>query len=678
MKFKLFLAIASTINLTSGLAQNIDSLLSSTYFTSGIVPFDTGGFSFSDIYTPSTSSWAIDSFPESVVFQSQLEYANPQDTNESYQIRIGKGGHLYSFRSSFGESVPPQWRPQNWVQPSYGGGTSYAPWVDEVWQMVCVDGALNNPPDSSYFIHQSGVYLKTPEQTQPFFSPTVADYFDPVTRSYSIVNWGQHAHTEDLLATGFTSSLLYYTKYTDLGSGVLQVDNMIYNFGNDNISFLNIPWGGVRNSSLDHFFISGIDHSYVNSPGLYGQTPVVQTASTGGWMAWSNDSLGNSQSIGMAHPVSTNTNGNVFRYGDAGNLSNPNHLRDYNVFEMIRFPAPGQLGFGRSMSFRYFYVLGANIESIKSTIVDNGLVQSSLDTAFTPDQTSVDSVWYQIEANGSNLEVSLNSTNSGLLVSTSPYINSFPLFLLTSSSGQVISSNPYHFSNVAYDGTTESIRLLGFLDNQTSVSIVHDTVCYGDNFILPDSVLLQNVESSMMHVSTLSSIQGEWDSLVVTNLNVKELDLEVINSGSILTSSDMNSAYQWLDCASNMSQISGETNQWIESLNPGEFAVQLSSSGCIDTTECYLINPVTLNGSSLINGFKLSPNPTHDYIQIEFESVQQQLRISVSDITGQLISEHWLVNSDRIEIFLDQEPGTYLVDINDQNGNSAAVKLIKN
>ena len=50
----------------------------------------------------------------------------------------------------------------------YGGGHSYAPWVDEVWQLVSVDGSIHNPPDSSYFIHQAGVYLKTPDQTEPF------------------------------------------------------------------------------------------------------------------------------------------------------------------------------------------------------------------------------------------------------------------------------------------------------------------------------------------------------------------------------------------------------------------------------------------------------------------------------------------------------------------------------
>ena len=43
-----------------------------------------------------------------------------------------------------------------------------------------------------------------------------------------------YSWTEDLESAGFTSSLLYYSKYMVVGDGVLQVDQMMYNFGDDN------------------------------------------------------------------------------------------------------------------------------------------------------------------------------------------------------------------------------------------------------------------------------------------------------------------------------------------------------------------------------------------------------------------------------------------------------------
>ena len=64
---------------------------------------------------------------------------------------------------------------------------------------------------------------------------------------------------------------------------------MMYNFGDDNISFINVPWGGVRHSNLSETFISNPDHSYNHVDGLYGATPVIQAGNTAGWVGWSND-----------------------------------------------------------------------------------------------------------------------------------------------------------------------------------------------------------------------------------------------------------------------------------------------------------------------------------------------------------------------------------------------------
>ena len=483
------------------LCQDIDSLLTKMPFNSNVEMLDTNGFNFTKNYSNSASLWTIDSFPESIVFQAEMTYDNSDNPSQSYKIRIGKGGQIYSFTSLFGESVPPQWVNPNWIDTSFGGGNSFSPWVDEVWQMVCVDGNLNNPPDSMYFIHQAGVYLKTPSQTQPFYSPQVAEYYDSINNSYTTVNWGQQAHTNSVINTGFTSGLLYYTKYTNRGLGILQVDNMIYNFGDDNISFLNMPWGGVRNSNLEHFFISSADNSVINSHAIYGQGPVVQTASTGGWVAWSDDSLANSQVLAMAHPITTNTNNSVFRYGDAGNLNADWNNRDYNVFEMIRFPAPGQLGFGRSMSFRYFYILGNNIDLVRNTIVNNNLISQSLDTAFTANTNDVDTIRYHFSKELGIIESSVDTLGIGLLLRASPYFDSYPLFKISDiNSNNFISSNPYYISNTPWDGLVKSIDLLGFMDSPCNLFVMNDTICSGTDYSFPDGSFVSNVTSNVSHI----------------------------------------------------------------------------------------------------------------------------------------------------------------------------------
>ncbi|MFT7299309.1 MAG: hypothetical protein ACI81S_002125 [Sphingobacteriales bacterium] len=92
--------------------------------------------------------------------------------------------------------------------------------------------------------------------------------------------------------------------------------------------------------------------------------------------------------------MTTNTRSNVFRYGDAGNLSAPGNERDYHVLEMTKQPRSGQLDFGKSMSFRYFYVLGSTTLAAQNLILQENLVKNSLDTAYIPQKLEVDSLDY--------------------------------------------------------------------------------------------------------------------------------------------------------------------------------------------------------------------------------------------------------------------------------------------
>lgn len=124
-------------------SQVLDSLKASIFPNTGPTPTDVTGFSFTDNYVPSNSYWASP-FTEDYVYHARLKYQHATNSDKSYELRLGKGGQIYSFVTSSGETVPPQY-------------PAHAPWVDEVWQMVAVDGSLNNTAaNKSYFIHQAG------------------------------------------------------------------------------------------------------------------------------------------------------------------------------------------------------------------------------------------------------------------------------------------------------------------------------------------------------------------------------------------------------------------------------------------------------------------------------------------------------------------------------------------
>ncbi|MBT3192181.1 MAG: hypothetical protein HN341_06465, partial [Verrucomicrobia bacterium] len=114
----------------------------------------------SSVYTPSGSLWTP-GLDERDVFD--LEIKHIQDKHNSYDLRLGKGGQIYSLRSSFGESVNPQ--------------KVRSRWNDGVWQPVChpresIYGALRDMPEEmatrikqsegyeyGQFIHGAGSYV---------------------------------------------------------------------------------------------------------------------------------------------------------------------------------------------------------------------------------------------------------------------------------------------------------------------------------------------------------------------------------------------------------------------------------------------------------------------------------------------------------------------------------------
>ncbi|NIM09991.1 MAG: hypothetical protein GTO53_12865, partial [Planctomycetales bacterium] len=136
-------------------------------------------------YSPSGSEWNVD-VDEKHVFLASLE-------GKGWRLGVGKGGHIYSLRGPYGESVPPQREP--------------SPWNDEVWQAVITSEVLADPihqfhnkhPGSwgdlfplLYFVHQAGIYVKAagPDDDRapaPFYSPCLRKQWDGATKTLRLV-----------------------------------------------------------------------------------------------------------------------------------------------------------------------------------------------------------------------------------------------------------------------------------------------------------------------------------------------------------------------------------------------------------------------------------------------------------------------------------------------------------
>ncbi|BDS06874.1 hypothetical protein NT6N_19140 [Oceaniferula spumae] len=462
-------------------------------------------FSFTRDYSPSGSPWAI-IWRESLVFDALMKHEEIDGGNpvpsKSWQLRIGKGGQVYSLiGDAIGETIPPQFRE--------GGDSDEAPWVDEVWQGVYVDQAQHNPPNSKWFVHQSGAYLRDPALTRPFYSPLVASRIDPADRSYETVNWSQFPHNnqnvDNIGNNDFRPHILTFTKWRDVGGGVIECTLGYYNFGTDYITFVNMPWGGVRRTKLGHHFTIAPDGTPTRDNSNFADSVSVSASDSAGWAAFSANASGTDASLAIVHgfdptPLPPYLVGNSdWRYGVAGTANSETGSRNYIVGNFRRRPnTPG----GTGVWSRFYYAFGSSLADIEDRIEVGQLTSSAVIGPFEFGEEDTPLVGYNFTGSLGTLEYAIDPENSQIFLYSRPVSGSSPLFFIERNNGdRFLTWNPYEISLKPYNGVIQKIQLLGYAPNvaDTSPHLAYQPL---------DSLLTGNVGSYIASGRTLAARTG--------------------------------------------------------------------------------------------------------------------------------------------------------------------------
>ena len=530
----------------SGLGQSYKQKLTQISQTNGPQATNSGTFNFTTNYSSSNSNWQLD-WNESHVFQSLMSYTDDSNTNQSYELRFGKGGQIYSLKMgglednnqnnngalNFGEILPPQYRgsvseqgggladqpPSNPVKSHHG---NWAPWNDEVWQMVGsdqIDFESNGDPNKTQNIHQAGPYMnnyahRDSDHTEaPFYSPMVQSFYNAADESFSAIYWGQSEDPEYVVDSSnfvindgsehpdqvilndvtdpFRPSVLFFQRYKNIGDGVLQVDFLIYNFHRTRgIDYWNVPWAGIRHSSLPYAFISNSStnpNSY-ESVNLLEWTQGASKKVTGnnsessGWFVFSAHASGNGPSLAFVTANQTTNPPNA--YGDLryGTALGTNNIRDCSIFSRrsiggavnpeTNLKTWGLVG-GQSIKGRYYVILESSINNIISQINNRNLIASSSVEMVSISEDQANEVYYAFTSNGSGAYVptEVSQQDAELTLNTKPFTGSYPVFLISIGGESILSSNPYYYSLKPHDRQVQSIELLGFIDEELHIVI---------------------------------------------------------------------------------------------------------------------------------------------------------------------------------------------------------------
>ncbi|GAB5416703.1 MAG: hypothetical protein Crog4KO_21920 [Crocinitomicaceae bacterium] len=153
---------------------------------------------------------------------------------------------------------------------------------------------------------------------------------------------------------------------------------------------------------------------------------------------------------------------------------------------------------------------------------------------------------------------------------------------------------------------------------------------------------------------------------VETGVSQNGLQLNALASGAV---------YQWLDCLNNYTPIVGETNQtYIPSVD-GEYAVQITENGCVDTSACLVFSTVSLSQNTL-GDLSYYPNPTASSITIDFGKKEGWAMLEVLSVHGQVLRKKQVRDVELVALEMPEEPAIYFVRIEREEG-VGVIRVVK-
>jgi hypothetical protein len=220
-----------------------------------------------------------------------------------------------------------------------------------------------------------------------------------------------------------------------------------------------------------------------------------------------------------------------------------------------------------------------------------------------------------------NLTINNSSSNSFEVSSCESY---------TAPDGQEYSASGLYTAIIPNSVGCDSTITIDLTINQPTTSSISEHSC-GD-YIAPDG---QVFSTSGVYSSVISNANG-CDSTITIDLSVTNIDNSVAIDELLLSSNQLVAAYQWIDCENNNQEIFGQFNQNFEATQNGQYAVEITFEGCIDTSDCILVNNVGLSSFDQEN-FSFYVNSIDETLVLFYEGMNEAVSLNIIDLNGKLI-----------------------------------------
>lgn len=196
-----------------------------------------------------------------------------------------------------------------------------------------------------------------------------------------------------------------------------------------------------------------------------------------------------------------------------------------------------------------------------------------------------------------------------------------------------------------------------------------------DSFMWLDSIVYTSSNNTAKH-ALIGATSNGCDSVLTLDLQLTSIDKSVTVAQDELTAQELEASYQWLRCDKGFEPEQGATSKVFTAKINGEYAVELTKDGCIDTTTCFAITEAG-KPRMAIDQLKIFPNPSNENFVVSLGEKHRAVNIVITDISGKRIWESTFQNQQEVVISAIKTPGIYFLQINTPEGQKRTFRLVK-
>ena len=228
-------------------------------------------------------------------------------------------------------------------------------------------------------------------------------------------------------------------------------------------------------------------------------------------------------------------------------------------------------------------------------------------------------------------------------------------------------SGAYTDTLPAADGC-DSIIYIQLIVNQPTDHQITATSC--DPYISPSGKIWTE---SGVYTDTITNGAG-CDSIITVSLTVPVVNVSVELSGDTLIAAAADGSYRWLRC-DGYQVIEDETDQKFTPSETGNYALEVTLSGCADTSDCFSVTITGLFYNSLGDGLKIYPNPANSNLTLSLPDAFEKTDIEIRSLTGQTVLKEIHYGRQRIDLQINIPAGIYVISIKNNLNQEAILKL---